>query len=60
MRSREAQLGNGNHNSDVIIDLAHKMPIHVNVWMGIFIYRCLFLCQFPAGILFTCVEGICI
>lgn len=53
-------MGNGNHNSDDIIDLAHKMPIHVNVWMGIFIYRCLFLCQFPAGILFTCVEGICI
>ena len=46
MRSREAQLGNGNHNSDDIIDLAHKMPIHVNVWMGIFIYRCLFYASF--------------
>lgn len=35
MRSREAQIENGNHKSDDIIDLAHEMPIHINVWMGI-------------------------
>ena len=36
------------------------MPIYTNVWMGIFIYRHAYLCRFPAGILFTCVEGISI
>lgn len=36
------------------------MPIYTNVWMGIFIYRRAHLRQFPAAILFTYVDGICI
>ena len=33
------------------------MPIHINVWMGIFIYRCAYLCRFPAGILCALKES---
>ena len=52
-------MGNGNHNSDDIIDLAHKMPIHINVWMGIFIYRCAYLCRFqPASSLRVLKESV--
>ncbi len=33
------------------------MPIHINVWMGIFIYRRAYLCRFPAGILCALKES---
>lgn len=37
------------------------MPIHIiNMWMGIFIYRRAYLCQFPAGGFFAGVEETCI